>query len=334
MQERDSAPDKDNGAAMVEVIKSFQGVVDRFAGVVDRQLQHSQRERKWQNIRTGLMAFALISGPLFLLSYGAVAGRGPSFKDGYAAMVRVRGLIDDKSSANAIGVVNSLEQAFEDKKAKGVVVLINSPGGSPVQSSIIRDRLVALRAQYPEKKVWAVGEDMLTSGAYFIAVGSQNVCVNRSSVVGSIGVIQDGWGLDKVIQKFDIERRVFTAGASKARLDMFKPLTEEDQAKVKTLLGSVHEHFKDVVRAGRGDRLKGSEEVLFSGDFWTGEEAVRLGLVDRLCDLPTILDEEFGVQDAKDYTPPPSLLGGLARTMGAEFMDRLFSTAGPELLPQ
>ena len=334
MHENDSAPPKENDTAMVEVMKSFQGVVDRFAGVVERQLQHSQRERKWQNIRTGLMAFALISGPLFLLSYGAVAGRGPSFKDGYAAMVRVRGVIDDKSSANAISVVNSLEQAFEDKKAKGVVVLINSPGGSPVQSSIIRDRIVSLRAQYPDKKVWAVGEDLLTSGAYFIAVGSPNVCVNRSSVVGSIGVIQDSWGLDKVIQKFDIERRVFTAGTSKARMDMFMPLTEDDQSKIKTLLGSVHEHFKDVVREGRGDRLKSSEEMLFSGDFWTGEEAVDLGLVDRLCDLPTILKDEFGVQDAKDFTPPPSLLGGLARTMGAELMDRFFTTAAPELLPE
>lgn len=293
-----------------------------------------KRERFWRNVRTTLIAFGLVSGPLYLWYLDRQHGRHP-IGDHYVAMVRVSGIIGPDNMANAERISMGLERAFEDRKALGVVVLINSPGGSPVQSSIIHDKLTRLRARHPGKKVWAVGEDMMTSGAYFVAMGAPKVCVNRSTLTGSIGVIRDGWGLDKVIDRFGIERRVFTAGGSKNRLDTFKPLTAEDQRKAQELLSAVHEHFKMVVRSGRGTRLKGDEASLFSGDFWTGDEALRLGLVDRLCDVNEILAEEYGVTDAKDYTPPPSFVSSLASAIGAKVAESftLQPTFNVRLLP-
>jgi protease-4 len=292
-----------------------------------------KRERFWRNVRTVVIAVGLAMGPLYLWMMDKQYNRN-RISDDYVAMVRVSGVIGPDHAANAERIGNALERAFKDEKAKGVIVAINSPGGSPVQSSIIHDKLVELRQSFPDRKVWAVGEDMLTSGAYFIAVAAPKICVNRSTLTGSIGVIRDGWGLDKVIQRFDIERRVFTAGGAKDRLDMFKPLTPEDREKVRQLLDAVHEHFKSVVRAGRGDRLKASEAQLYTGDFWTGDEAVRLGLADRLCDVNAIMAEEFGVGDAKDYTPPPSLLTSLAGAFGTALAERLQGSSAPvQLLP-
>jgi protease IV len=297
------------------------------------KLRERRRERFWRNVRFGLVAIGLMAGPLYFWMLDKQYNRH-RVGENYVALVRVDGVIGADKVANAARIGDALEAAFNDQKAKGVVIDINSPGGSPVQSSIIRDRLVMLRESFPEKKVWAVGEDMLTSGAYFIAMGAPNVCVNRSTLTGSIGVIRDGWGLDKFIERFGIERRVFTAGESKSRLDTFRPLTPEDQKKASELLGAVHEHFKTVVRDGRGDRLKLSEEKLFSGDFWTGDQALQFGLVDRLCDLHTIMVEEFGATDAKDYTPPPSLVASLAGAIGAQVSERTESGAPFQLLPQ
>lgn len=295
----------------------------------DRELA---RERFWRNARTVILGLGLAMGPLYLWMMDRTYG-AHRVGDRYVAMVKVNGQIGPDQAANAERLSNALERAFEDPKARGVIVAINSPGGSPVQSSIIHDKLVALRTAHPDKKVWAVGEDMMTSGAYFIAVGAPNVCVNRSTLTGSIGVIRDGWGLDKVIDRFGIERRVFTAGGAKDRLDMFKPLSAEDRDKVRQLLDAVHEHFKDVVRRGRGARLKAPESVLFTGDFWNGDEALKLGLVDRLCDVHALMADEYGVRDVKDYTPPASLLTSLAGALGTEVLSRLQSDGRPQLLP-
>jgi protease IV len=187
-----------------------------------------------------------------------------------------------------------------------------------VQAAIIRDRLIMLRQAHPDTKVWAVGEDRLTSGAYFIAMGAPNVCVNRSTVTGSIGVIQDSWGLDKAIDKLGIERRVFTAGTAKNRMDMFRPLTEEDRTHTRAMLDTVHQHFKSVVREGRGARLKRPEAELFTGDYWTGDTVLEYGLVDRLCNLQDVLVEEFHAPDARDFTPRPTLLEAVSGVIGTQ----------------
>jgi protease-4 len=299
----------------------------------EQELRERRRERFWRNVRFGLIALVMLAGPLYLWTIDKQYNRHRVGKD-YVALVRVDGVIGSDKPANAARITEALEAAFNDPLARGVIVDINSPGGSPVQSSIIRDRMVMLRESFPKTKVWVVGEDMLTSGAYFIAMGSPNVCVNRSTITGSIGVIRDGWGLDKLIERFGIERRVFTAGVSKSRLDTFKPLSPEDERKAQELLGSVHEHFKSVVREGRGDRLKADEVKLFNGDFWTGDQALQLGLVDRLCDLNTLMADEFGATDARDYTPPPSFMSSIAGAIGSQVKASFASDSPFQFLPE
>lgn len=296
-----------------------------------------RRDLRWRNVRMALFAISFIAGPL-IYSLGVRSLVAPEKLTGeYAAMVRVEGEIDSNSRANATKITRELENAFEDEKAKGVIILINSPGGSPVQSSIVHDRIMELRKDHPKKKVWAVGEDMMTSGAYFIAVAAPNICVNRSTMTGSIGVVTSGWGMDKAIGKLDIERRVFTAGLNKARLDTFRPLKDTDLSKVHELLDSVHHHFIDVVKEGRGDRLKGDPTQTFSGDYWTGDVALRMGLVDDLCDVNKVLHEQMGADHVKDFTQQPSLLGKLA-TFGvlAEQLTKVTEGTGafePRLMP-
>lgn len=299
----------------------------------DRMLK---RDLRWRNIRAALICVAVVGGAL-IYSIGLQRLFAPAkFTGPYAALVRVEGLIDSEQRANAHKVNAALRSAFEDEHAKGVVLLINSPGGSPVQSSLIHDRLLSLRAQHPEKPVWAIGEDMMTSGAYFIAVGAPHVCVNRSTMTGSIGVVMQGWGLDRTIERFQIERRVFTAGTNKSRLDAFQPLRAKDQEKASELLKAIHAHFIQAVQDGRGARLKGDPRELFSGDYWTGDEAAQLGLVDGLCDLDEVMKSHMGVEQLKDYTVPPNLWTRMANSFGvlaqAPFSTE-FLTPQPRLLP-
>jgi protease-4 len=301
----------------------------------EQQRQAEQRrERRWRNLRVVMLLLSILSGPLLLASLGARADV-PKVGPDYVALVRVNGVIAADNPASGARIGQALERAFADTRAKGVVLAINSPGGSPVQSAIIRDRLIMLREAHPATKVWAVGEDMLTSGAYFIAMGAPNVCVNRSTVTGSIGVIQDSWGLDKAIDRLGIERRVFTAGRAKNRMDMFRPLTEEDRSHARAMLDAVHTHFKEVVREGRGTRLKRPEAELFTGDYWTGDVALEMCLVDRLCNLQDVLVEEFRVPDARDYTPRPTLLEAVSGSIGTQIRASLgtrTATGGPQLL--
>ena len=326
-----SSPSNDDAqlAAYQRLVQSLIDFQERHMFTQDMMLR---RDLRWRNIRAMLIAVALVAGPL-IYSLGIQRLLLPrQLSEDYVALVRIEGVIDAGRPTNAHKINAALSEAFEDEKAKGVVLLVNSPGGSPVQSSLIHERIRELRAQYPEKEVWAVGEDMLTSGAYFVAVGSDHICVNRSTLTGSIGVILAGWGLDRAIGRLGIERRVFTAGANKDRLDMFLPLAEDDEYKTSRLLHSVHQHFIDTVKAGRGERLTGDPEVLFSGDYWTGAEALELGLVDGLCDLDTVLADQFGVTEVKDYTLPPSIWTNLSQSFGVA-VESAFSAVARDLRP-
>ena len=299
----------------------------------DRMLR---RDLRWRNLRAAFLCVAVVGGAL-IYSLGLQRLFAPQkFSGPYAALVRIEGMIDADRPANAHKVNTALRTAFEDERAKGVVVLVNSPGGSPVQSALIHDRLAALHAQYPKTPLWVVGEDMLTSGAYFVAVAAPRVCVNRSTMTGSIGVLMQGWGFNRAIERFDIERRVFTAGNNKSRLDAFRALRPEDERKATALLSAIHTHFISAVKAGRGARLKGKSGTLFSGDYWTGEEAVAFGLVDGLCDLDTVLTRDLGVSQVKDYTMSPNLWTRVANSFGASVHDQLARTEdafAPRLLP-
>lgn len=284
-----------------------------------------RRDLFWRNARAAALTVALVLGPL-IYSIGLNNLFSPdSISQDYVSLVRVEGLIDAETRSSARKINRSLQAAFDDDKARGVVILVNSPGGSPVQSSMINERIRSLRASHPAKKLWVVGEDYLTSGSYFVAVASDNICVNRSTMVGSIGVIVSGWGLDRFIDQWAIERRVFTAGANKNRLDTFTALRDADSQKLDGLLATLHQHFIDSVKDGRGDKLSGDPEVLYSGDYWTGQEALELGLVDGLCTLSSVLKDKFGVEQVRDYTAPPSLLASLSNQFGvhvSEFLAR------------
>lgn len=200
-----------------------------------------------------------------------------------------------------------IERAFEDKKAKAIAVIINSPGGSPVQSMLIYKRLRAL-AEENEKKIYVFTEDVAASGGYFIACAGDEIYADPSSIIGSIGVIAAGFGFDKAIEKLGVERRVYTAGEKKLTLDSFQPENPEDVARLKELQKDIHATFKSVVTASRGDKL--TEEDLFTGEFWTGNKALELGLIDGLSDVRTKMRELFGDEVQLELIKPKKGLFG------------------------
>lgn len=287
-----------------------------------------RRDQLWRNVRVILLAIALVAGPL-IYSLGISRFLSSETLDqDYVALVRISGLIAPDSRASAANVIAALDAAYEDKKAKGVVLLINSPGGTPVQAAIIHDRIRRLKSEHPDKRMVVVGEDMLTSGAYLIACAADEIYVNRATFTGSIGVIVSGWGLDKLIERFQIERRVFTAGEHKSRLDTFRPLEPDDRNKTQALLGTIHQQFIQAVRDSRGERLTGQDEQLFSGDFWSGEEALALGLVDGLSDLGSVLRDTFQITRTKDYTRRPSVFERISNSIGTTAMNLWVNRTG------
>jgi len=260
---------------------------------------------------------------LFVVLGGGVGSSSPAGP--YAAVVQLKGPIKDGSPSNAVSVSKSLTRAFEDANAKGIILYVNSPGGSPVQSSIIYDRVVSLKAKYPKKRIVTVATDNVVSGAYFIASATDRIFVNRSTITGSIGVISAGFGFTDVLERVGIERRVFTAGRNKDRLDQFLPVLEDDETKMAEILASIHEHFIESVKSGRGDHLDLNTEGLFEGDFWTGSQAIDIGLVDGLGDLSGVMEQEFGVVHAKDFTVRPALIDRIMKYATSTAIDEIYT---------
>lgn len=282
--------------------------------LVDELLRDRRRDRRWRIIRFCVLFGTFIGVFVVLLVAGRPEG-GTSTPPGgrYAALVRMEGTISPADGINAARYNPVLADAFADDAAAGVVVVINSPGGTPVQSSLIHDRLVQLRKQYPQRRLIVVGEDMLTSGAYFIAVAAETIYVNPSSLTGSIGVVARNFGFVEAMKKIGVERRTQTAGDRKDQLDPFAPETEADREKLATILTGMHQHFISVVKQGRGTKLRGSDAELFSGDFWLGTRAVELGLVDGLGSLADVLDREFQVTRVREFEPAESWLTRIVR---------------------
>lgn len=234
----------------------------------------------------------------------------------HTALVEVSGLIGPGTDASAEKVMAALNAAFKDKGTRGVVVRVNSPGGSPVQAQTIYDEMRRLRQKYPTIPLYAVVEDVCASGGYFVAVGADRIYVAKSSIVGSIGVRMDGFGFTGLMEKLGVERRLLTAGDNKGLLDPFLPVDERQRAHVTGMIGEIHEQFIAVVREGRGKRLVESPDM-FSGLIWTGEKSIGLGLADALGSLDFVAREVIKAEDIVDYTQKENIAEKLARRIGA-----------------
>ena len=278
-----------------------------------RELMAERRSDRHWRIFFRLAWFALFAAVLWALM--SRAGPAMQVSTPHTALIEVRGEIALDTEASAEALVAALRSAFEDRGSRAVVLRINSPGGSPVQSGIVNDEIRRLKALH-DKKVYAVVEEMCASGAYYIAVAADEIFVDKASLVGSIGVLMDGFGFTGLMDKLGVERRLLTAGENKGMLDPFSPQDPTHKAYAQAMIEQIHQQFISVVKAGRGDRLKASPET-FSGLFWNGEEAVRLGLADKLGNLDFVAREVVMAEEVVDYTPRDNVAERLAKRFGA-----------------
>lgn len=271
-------------------------------------LKEKRTARRWKTVRSiaWLLLFTYIAFNIF--SYMKGTTKGPAMLNGkYVALVRLDGMIAPGREFSSDTVVPVLKDAFSDKKAEGVIIDINSPGGTPVQAAIIHDAIKVFKKRY-NKKVIVVGEDLLTSGAYYVSVAADKIYVNPNTLTGSIGVIMKGFGFVDLIKKVGVERRVYIAGDNKDRLDPFLPQNPEDLKKIQEVIGEVHNNFVQAVMEGRKGKLHADPKQLFSGDFWSGETALKLGLVDGLGNLMGVMEKEFNTTRYEEYGGSSALM--------------------------
>jgi len=276
-------------------------------------LNEQRRARRW-GIFFKLLGFAYLAILLVLL----IDWRGP---DGlvpgkHSALVDVVGVIDARGDASADRVTEALQNAFKNKNTQGVILRINSPGGSPVQAGIIYDEIRRLRGIYPNIPMYAVVEDICASGGYYIAAAADRIYVDKASIIGSIGVIMDGWGFTGTMEKLGVERRALVSGENKAFLDPFSPVDEKQKRHAQSMLDEIHKQFIDVVKKGRGKRLKESPDI-FSGLLWTGEKSVELGLSDGFGSVDYVAREVIKAENIFDYTKKQDITERFARRFGA-----------------
>jgi protease IV len=229
-------------------------------------------------------------------------------------VIEIKGEIASGAEASAELIVSSLRTAFEDSGAQAVVLLINSPGGSPVQAGIINDEIRRLKVLH-KKPVYAVVEESAASAAYYIAVAADQIFVDKASIVGSIGVLMDGFGFTGLMDKLGVERRLMTAGANKGFLDPFSPQTDTQREYAQAMLNQIHQQFITVVKAGRGQRLKETPET-FSGLFWSGQQAIEMGLADHLGSLDFVAREVVKAEEIIDYTRRDNVAERLVKRFG------------------
>ena len=277
-------------------------------------LREQRRARRW-GIFFKLLAFGFLFFVLFA-ALGAWTGTERLCLDKCTAMVEIQGEIDAAGRASADNVIAGLQAAFKNKGTQGVVLKINSPGGSPVQAGEINDEIRRLRGKYPDTPIYAVVEEICASGAYYVAVAADKIYVDKASLVGSIGVIMDGFGFVGTLDKLGIERRALTAGDNKAFLDPFLPMTAKQKEYAQQMLGDIHQQFIAVVRAGRGSRIKDSPE-LFSGLVWNGKRSIELGLTDALGSVRSVARDVVKAEDIVDFTVQENVAERVARKFGA-----------------
>ncbi len=235
----------------------------------------------------------------------------------HTALINVRGTIDATGEASAEKINGALQSAFEDKGTAGVIMRINSPGGSPVQSGIVYDEIRRLRNKHPDIPLYVVVEDLCASGGYYVAAAADKIYVDKASIVGSIGVLMDGFGFTGTMDKLGVERRLLTAGINKGFLDPFSPQDEKQKEHAQVLLGEIHRQFIEVVRQGRGNRLKETPDM-FSGLMWTGSQSIAMGLADEFGTVDSVARDVIKAETVLDYSVKENIAERFAKRLGAE----------------
>ena len=288
------------------------GVLEKL---VLETLDEKRRARRW-SIFFRLVALCVV-GVVILLGSGLwnpVEQKATGVR--HTARIDVDGVIQSKGEVSAEEVAEALRAAFADANTAGVVLRINSPGGSPVQAGIIHDEILRLRAQHPKIPVVAVIEEVCASGGYYVAAAADQIFVDKASLVGSIGVLMSSFGLVGTMDKLGIERRLLTAGSNKGYLDMFSPLSDEHRQHAQSMLDEIHRQFIDIVRKGRGNRLKETPET-FSGLVWTGARSVEMGLADGMGSVASVARDVIKAEDVVDFTRRQNIAERLAKRVGA-----------------
>jgi protease-4 len=288
-------------------------VLERLMFATLREQRDARRWRIFFRI-VWLLVILLIVASLFAV--GGKSGDKGGIASRHTGVVNLRGVIDADSDASADKINSSLEAAFKDAGTAAVVMRVNSPGGSPVQAGMINDEVKRLRAAYPDKPFYVVVEEMCASGGYYAAASADRIFVDKASIVGSIGVLSDGFGFTGLMDKLGIERRLQTAGRNKGIGDPYSPLSDEQKAHLQSMLDDIHQQFIKVVRDGRGARLKETPD-LFSGLFWTGDQSIALGLADDYGTVDSVARDVVKAEDIVDYTEKQSISERFARRFGA-----------------
>jgi protease-4 len=282
-------------------------------------VQEQRRARYW-----GIFFKLLLFIYLFALLFIAMGwwGKKEVSPGKHTALVEVRGVIGPEGAASADNVTTGLQDAFKDKGTQGVILRINSPGGSPVQAGHINDEIRRLRQKYPKIPLYAVVEDICASGGYYVAVAADRIYVDKSSIIGSIGVLMDGFGFTGAMEKLGIERRLLAAGENKGFLDPFSPMKDSQKEYAEKMLTEIHQQFINVVRQGRGKRLKETPEM-FSGLLWIGTQSIDLGLADGLGSVEYVAREVIKAEDIVDFTPRENIAERVVRRFGAAMAETL-----------
>ena len=278
-------------------------------------LKETRKARRWRAVLRVLSLLVIVGVILSVFDFH-LPGRGMGTEK-HTAMVTLEGEISSSSLANALDINSSLVSAFENEHSTGVVLRINSPGGSPVQAGMINDEIHRLRKLYPSKPFYVVVEDICASGGYYVAVAGDQILVDKASLVGSIGVIMEGFGFTGLMDKLGVTRRMITAGSNKGMMDPFSKEDPKQVEMVKTMIDEIHQQFIRVVKEGRGARLKDTPD-LFSGRIWNGEQAVKLGLVDGYGTVDSVARDIFKAPDVLDYTMKENFAERVAKRFGAE----------------
>ena len=281
-------------------------------------IKEQRTSRRWGYVFKGFILLYLVAILVMAMSNKDIQ----VYAEQHTALVEINGLIAADAEANADNIVTGLRDAFDNQQAQGLIIRLNTPGGSPVQSGIINDEIKRLKTTRPDFPVYAVIQDVCASGGYYIAVSAQEIYADKASIVGSIGVRMDSFGFTDTIAKLGVERRSITAGKNKAFLDPFLPMKDKDIQHAHNMLNNIHQQFINVVKEGRGDRLADNPD-LFSGLFWSGEQALPLGLIDGLANSSTVARDIIGAEEIVNYTPQPNYLDQFAGRFGTSISQAL-----------